>query len=151
MSGDLTKVLLELQQTHWHSSGSETLWATPLGDNLFRLENSPFYAQGYSFLDVVFAEFDPEQGFPVVREVVRKSGHSTYAFRVENGVESNGTFSVYWEPLENIGCSFEGADNVLLSVDVPAETNIHEAYRLMQVGEDAGAWEFQEQDVGHEV
>lgn len=151
MSNDLTKVLIEIPKTDWHSISTETLWAKALGDNLFRLENSPFYAKGYSFLDTVWADFDPQRGFPVVRKTIQRSGHSTYALYVSSGVESNNAFSSHWEPLGEIGCSFEGADNKLLSVDVPAKTNIFEAYRLMQAGEDAGAWGFQEQDVGHNI
>ena len=151
MTGSLVKVLFELNPEDWHSGGTETLWATPLGEGIFRLENSPFYAPQFSYLDEVLAEFDPEHGFYVVRKTVKKSGHSTYLLRVTNGIESNGLFSTYWEPLERIGCTFERADGTLLSVDVPKNTDNHEAYRLMESGEMARAWDFQEQDVGHAV
>lgn len=151
MSAKLEKVLFELQEAEWHSAGTETLWATPLLANEFRLENSPFYARGYSFEDVVFAQFDSARGFPVVQRVVRKSGRSTYALRVIQGIASNKRFLLYWEPLEKIGCTYENADGVLLIVDVPAQTRIHEAYRLLEIGEHAGVWEFQEQNVGHAV
>jgi hypothetical protein len=151
MSTELTKVLIELPLADWYSERSETLWATPLGDGRYRLENSPFYARGYSYQDVVFAEFVHEKGFPVVRNAVKKSGHSTYSLWISNGVESNATFAKSWEPIEALGCTFEGVKGKLLSVDIPAGTNIQEAYRLLQSGEDAGAWHFQEQDVGHAV
>jgi hypothetical protein len=151
MSDALTKVRIDVSPADWHSAAAETLWAMPLGANQFRLENSPFYAKGYSYLDVVYAEMIQDEGIPVVRHVVRKSGHSTYAIWVINGVESNGNFSQYWEPIEILGCSFEGVQSQLLSVDVPADVNVHEVYRLMQCGEDAGVWYFQEQDVGHAV
>ncbi|MEO8158004.1 MAG: DUF4265 domain-containing protein [Betaproteobacteria bacterium] len=151
MPGELVKVLFELPVADWYSAATETLWATPLGDGQYRLENSPFYASGYSFLDVIFAEFDPEQGFPVVRRALKKSGHSTYALWVINGIDSNGMFAAYWEPIEKLGCSFEGIDGKLLSVDVPPGADIHEAFHLMESGKSAGVWDFQEQDVGHAV
>ncbi len=39
----------------------ETLWASPLGNDLYRLENSPWYAYGVSWQDVVEAH-SPEGG-----------------------------------------------------------------------------------------
>jgi hypothetical protein len=32
----------------------ETLWATPVGDDQYKLDNSPFYAYGASWEDTVF-------------------------------------------------------------------------------------------------
>ena len=145
----LTRVLLQVEPTDWHSVGSETLWATPLGHNQYRLENSPFYARGYSYLDVVLTDKGDEQAVPVVRQALRKSGHSTYAIWVQSGIESNGQFAEFWQPLEDIGCSFEGVRGQLLSVDVPATTDVSTAFRLMQAAEDRGVWSFQEQDYGH--
>ncbi len=151
MNATHVKVLFELPPADWYSAATETLWATPLGNGQFRLENSPFYARGYSFKDIVFAEFDQERNAPIVRDVISRSGHSTYALWVANGIGSNGNFAVHWEPIGSLGCTFEGRDGNLLAVDVPYNTDIHEAYRLMQNGEDAGVWHFQEQHVGHAV
>jgi hypothetical protein len=39
----------------------ETLWAFDLGDDRYRLGNSPFYAYSVSAGDVVYAPFDPTQ------------------------------------------------------------------------------------------
>lgn len=145
----LAKVLIRVEAADWHSVGSETLWATPVGPNSYRLENSPFYAKGFSYLDVVFAEFDADEGFPVAQRVLQSSGHSTYALWVVASAESNGQFARYWQPIQELGCTFEGARSQLLSVDVPASANVVEAFRLMQLGEEAGVWYFQEQNHAH--
>ena len=145
----LAKVLIRVEPADWHSVASETLWATPIGADAYRLENSPFYAKGFSYLDVVVAEFDSDEGFPVARCVLEPSGRSTYAIWVIAGVEGSGEFARYWQPLEEIGCTFEGVRSQLLSVDVPASTNVAEAFRLMQLSEDAGVWYFQEQNYAH--
>jgi len=145
----LAKVFIRVEPADWHSVGSETLWATPIAPNTYRLENSPFHAKGYSYLDLVFAEFDEGEGFPVVQRVLQASGHSTYAIWVIAGIESNGEFAKYWQPIEDLGCSFEGAGSQLLSVDVPSSTDVAKAFRLMQLGEDAGVWYFQEQNYAH--
>jgi hypothetical protein len=145
----LAKVLIRVKPADWHTVGSETLWATPVGPSAYRLENSPFYAKGFSYLDVVLAEYDAGEGFPVAQRVLQCSGRSTYALWVIAGVESNGEFAKYWQPIEELGCTFEGARSKLLSVDVPASTDVAEAFRLMQLGEDAGVWYFQEQNYAH--
>lgn len=145
----LAKVLIRVEPADWHSVGTETLWATPTGPNTYRLENSPFYAKGFSYLDVVLAEFDEGEGIIVAQRVVEASGRSTYALWVIASFDSNGEFAKYWQPIEELGCTFEGARNRLLSVDVPTTTDVTEAYRLMQLGEDAGVWHFQEQNYGH--
>ena len=145
----LAKVLIRVEPADWHSVVSETLWATPVGPSTYRLENSPFYAKGFSYFDVVLAEFDAAEGFPVAQRVLQASGRSTYALWVVAGVESNGEFAKYWQPIEDLGCTFEGVRSQLLSVDVPASTDVAEAFRLMQLGEDAGGRYFQEQNYAH--
>lgn len=151
MSSELTKIQFEIPGADWHPHRVESLWATPVGEGVFRLANSPFFTKGYSFLDEVFAEIDPETGVNVAKGMAKKSGHSTYLLWVAGGTDENSVFLEYWKPLEEIGCSFEGFDAKLLAVDIAAETDIYEAYRLMENGELAGVWDFQEQDVGHEL
>ena len=46
------------------SADVETLWATHLGADNYKLDNSPFYAYGVSWEDVVSAPFSSEEGFP---------------------------------------------------------------------------------------
>lgn len=46
---ELAKIYIDLLN-HW-AIGGECLWATPLGNNLYRIENVPFYAYGLSFKD----------------------------------------------------------------------------------------------------
>lgn len=145
----LTKVLIPVEPADWHSVGSETLWATPVGPSVYRLENSPFYAKGFSYLDIVVAEFVAAEGFPVVQCVLQASGRSTYTLWVIAGVDDNGMFAKYWQPIEDLGCTFEGAHSKLLSVDVPSLADVSKALSLMQLGEDAGVWYFQEQNYAH--
>ncbi|QHJ01045.1 DUF4265 domain-containing protein [Xylophilus rhododendri] len=151
MDTKLVKVLLEVAPADWHSVSTETLWASPMGDHLYQLKNSPFFTKGFSYLDIVRAEFSDDAGFLVVKEVVGKSGHSTYAIWIANGIEGNADFSMHWQSLEKAGCTYEGAHGQLISVDVPASADVVEAFRLMQAGEDAGVWHFQEQNYEHAV
>ncbi len=145
------KVLFELEESDHHDFAAETIWAEVLGSNAYRLLNIPLYVYGASFGDVVVAyEPDEETSFPIVEEVTERSGHSTYRVFVFGGAEENQAFDKYWAPIEAEGCSFEGqSGNKMLGVDVPPEANINRVFRLLQEGEDAEVWGFEEGNFVH--
>jgi Domain of unknown function (DUF4265) len=57
--------------------GGESLWALPLGDDLYEVRNIPFFTYDLHFLDVVRAIPPDHDMKPEVMEVVRRSGHKT--------------------------------------------------------------------------
>jgi len=63
----------------------ESVWAVPLGGDLYRVSNVPFSAYGVNYGDTVSTA--PSNTGPVMREVVSPSGHETY--RVLIGREIN--------------------------------------------------------------
>jgi hypothetical protein len=107
----------------------ETLWAKPVGQNLFQLDNSPFYAYGVSSNDVVEAE--PQPGaFPLFKRVVRKSGHRTVRVIID-GLDELGRLTV---GIKKLGCSFEGAWSKLISVDVPPGVALEDVRSFLILG-----------------
>lgn len=66
-----------------------------------------------------------------------------------NGGALSDAWLAYWLPLENAGCTYERATGRLLAIDVPPLTEIHLAYGLLEAGEQAGVWSFQEGHCGH--
>src|ERR1700750_3313832 len=72
-----------------HAPGNEfeTMWATPVGPDRYRLENSPFYAYGVSWLDIVEARPEDPGDLPVVVRRVEKSGHRTLRLILLPGVK----------------------------------------------------------------
>lgn len=140
------KVIMPLAAADWHNHANEIMWAFPLGENRFRIQNVPFYAFGVSYDDVVEAPTIGNQN--VMRAVVQRGGHSTYRIFVSN-TASLKRFSEFWLPLERLGCTFERATERLFGIDVPPEADIYKVYDLLQAGEDAGVWDFQEAHVGH--
>lgn len=129
----------------------ERLWAEPVSGSLFRLRNSPFFAKGVSFLDVVEArEADTQGVFDYVR-TARASGHSTYRVLVAKGSPD---FESCWRRLAEMGCSYESADrgkNWLYSVDVPPEADVFVVYGELEAGEKRSLWLFDEGHCGHPV
>src|SRR4051794_37589642 len=83
---------------------AENLWAEVLGSDRFRIDNVPFYAYGVSLGDVVRA--DEIDGRLVFRDVVARSGHSTYRVLVKDraGADSAG-FQSLWRGLGDLGCA----------------------------------------------
>jgi hypothetical protein len=97
----------------------ETLWAQPLGNSLYRLDNTPWYAYGVSWRDVV--EATPQDGgFPLFTRVVDKSGYRTVRVIVRDDAE----LEQLKAGVLALGCTFEGAWSKLISIDVPAEASL---------------------------
>jgi hypothetical protein len=144
----LIKVRIELHPENLLNSSAETLWAEPLGGGLFKLQNSPFGAYGFSYEDIVICD---NSNIPNVLGVHQNSGRSTYRILLKPNVIDSTAFKNIWEEFDHIGCTYEGSESKLLAVDVPAETNIFEVYKLLEIGEDIELWEFEEAKCAHAI
>ncbi len=107
--------------------------------------------EGISHRDVVAATLHPEDGFYDFSHVVARGGHSTYLVLAHR---DQGGFGERADGLEALGCSFEATEHgedILFSVDVPDTADIRAVYAVLEEGERAGIWRFQESHVGHDV
>ena len=128
---------------------TENFCGTKVEKLIYRIENVPFYVKGVSFDDLVLVGINDNGEF-IFEKVLKKSGHSTYRiYLLKNNQQVN--FEKYWKLLEMIGCTYEKAFERFYSIDVPPSTNIYEAYNLLDVGEKAGVWEFEEGDCAHDL
>jgi hypothetical protein len=116
----------------------ETPWAVSLGGNLYRIDNTPFFAYRISNGDVV--EALPEaDGFLFFKRVVRKSGHRTVRVMLPESadVEPGPTLLA---DIKRLGCTFEGAFNKLICIDVPPDASLDAvAEHLTEMGLE---WEY---------
>lgn len=134
--GRLTKVLVDLPEgSPWADwLKAESLWARPLGGDLYEVRNSPFHARGLHFRDIVQAVPPAVGEAPMVAEVVRRGGHRTVGVLFNPEVpeaERQETLAT----LNRWGAFYENGDNQLFAVDVRPEGN----YRA--VHEQLVAWE----------
>lgn len=148
----LVKVMFELEGDAWHGYSTETLWAEPLPGDRYRLRNSPFFAFGVSVDDVIFAR--EEDNILKFNGVSMAGGHSTY--RILKNKQAAELFDKYWTPIRSLGCSYEEGQVLaerkhVLAMDVPPEVDIYRVYELLEQGEAAGAWEFEEGHCGHNI
>ena len=82
----------------------ETLWAWNLGDDRYRLDNLPYFAYSVSTDDIVYAPFDENEGFPIFRKVLEKSGNRTIRIIFEESVEPESSSQVGLAELLDRGC-----------------------------------------------
>lgn len=140
--GSLVKVKMIVENYYkGNESAIETLWALPIRDNTFRLENSPFYAYGYSYQDIVVVKKKDSE--LIVEGVVEHCGHSTFriALKSEDGKR---LFNQYWSKIESLGCTYEQHSEVLYVVDVPPSVGLNQVVELLQKGEKDEVWEYEE-------
>jgi hypothetical protein len=108
----------------------ETVWATPVGGSHFRLENSPFFAYGVSWLDVVEAEPD-ESGFLAMTGVVEKTGHRTVRVILEEELQVTIEDVPIWPRLQELGCTYEGFNRRYIAVDLPPGTDLQQVVDML--------------------
>ncbi|HEY9747499.1 MAG TPA: DUF4265 domain-containing protein [Allocoleopsis sp.] len=76
-SVQLVKIRIETpDQEDINTLNKEVLWAEPLGEQLYRLDNVPFYAFSLNVHDVVRCE-QLEGDIPVFAELIKPSGYGT--------------------------------------------------------------------------
>ncbi|MFO0727472.1 MAG: DUF4265 domain-containing protein [Myxococcota bacterium] len=142
-SEGLVEIHVGLEAEAWHGFDIESLWAEALGDDRYLLRSTPFYAFDLSPEDIVRAKPKSAGSAPTLEEVVERGGTSTYRVFVRRGIEDP-TFEKYFGPLEELDCNYEAADANLASIEVPPQATLEEVYELLEEGESAGVWEFEE-------
>ena len=125
MGHALRKIFFRLEEGAWHGSATESLWAEPVPGGRYRLRNSPFYAFDVSAEDVVFVQ--EEEGLLFFTGVSLRGGHSTDRIMKSKGLQP-ADFERYWEPLRQVGCSYEEGPGRLLAVDVPLRVDFPYVY-----------------------
>lgn len=96
MPDNYTKIRFNLNPEDWHGAPAELLWAEPIGpkgSRVFRLMNSPYYARGVSYLDIVRAEEAPDGLGLDYAGTVESSGHSTVWLQAP---QNSAEFARHW-------------------------------------------------------
>jgi len=143
----LAKVQFSIRQDEdgYPPISAETLWARRTKDGYYELDNSPFYAFGVSWKDVVDVEEMPDATLQFKR-VVKQSGHST----IRVVTLKKGELEPIKRKLEELGCSWEGGDvPSLISVDIPPHIDLERVRSLLQEGSNKGHFDYEESSVQH--
>jgi len=115
---ELTKIHIDLGDNP--ESGGEAMWAKALGDDLYELRNSPFFAYDLNFLDIVRAIPQRPDLKPSIEAVVRRSGHRTIWITFADAVERDACVALATE-LNEWQAYYEGAGGRYFAIDVEPE------------------------------
>jgi hypothetical protein len=145
----------------WHTH-VESMFATPVpqvrapGGQVYRLENSPWYAFGVSWQDEVCGERRHEiigEGSAAFEtdtlyftRVWKHAGHSTYTLFLQNDhtTESPKWLDV-WPSLKQLGCTYEGMNSRLLAVDVEPGNDLDKIEEIFEKALVDGVFAYQTQ------
>jgi hypothetical protein len=140
------KILFHLEQDEdgYPPASVETLWAFELGEGLYKIDNTPFFATGIAVEDVISAE--PEAGMLVYKEVVHPSGHSTLRVVVYNHDEVPEVRGLF----KQLGCPTEQSHlRGLIAIDVPPSVSWDELKRVLDTGRAQDRWDYEEACLAH--
>lgn len=112
---DLEKVYVDLPN-HW-AVGGESMWAKSLGDDLYEIHNTPFYAYGINFLDVVKVDSTDETKKPIVLEVMKSSGYRTLRVYFNENFDKEAQVNLL-ESFKPFGVDCERLDGRYVALDV---------------------------------
>lgn len=135
------KMLVRLEQDDdgYPPTTEESLWVIPLGEGLFQVDNTPFFAWDLALGDVVAAA--PEESVWRFRQVVRRSGHATLRLLIYDVAEVPAVI----ERFSALGCLSERSHIPgLVALDLPPSTPWAEVKRLLLEGEAAERWSYEE-------
>lgn len=144
---DLVKVRFALERdgSGWPPAESEGLWAAPIEDGSFRLDNTPWFVRGVAADDVVeaspdgggaqwFTRVSSRGGRQVIRVIPRADG------------PLRGDRQGVLDPLAPYGVSGEGMSSPvnMVALDVGPEVPVAPVKALLISGEADGRWHYEE-------
>src|SRR5437764_13131483 len=118
----------------------ETLWATPVDVDRYRLDNSPFVAYGVSWQDIVEARPSEDQFLEYIR-CVEKSGNRTVRAIFQDYRSDDQTGQEVLQGLKSLGCSYEGMQPKMISINVPAKVDLGKVTDFL-TGQSGLQWEY---------
>lgn len=125
----LQKIHIDLPN-HWKVDG-ESFWATSLGNDLYRLENVPFYAYGLNYHDVVRAIPNFDKTKPGIREVIEVSGHRTFRIFFSSHVSEEKQFEIL-DALKPLTISYQGQTLLYFSLDIQPDGDYLAIYNILK-------------------
>ncbi len=118
------------------SDEAETVWATPLGEDKYILENSPFHAYGLSWKDVIEAHLSND-GVLEFKKIVKKSNNKTIRIMSTKDASIAQNFI---EKINSLGCTVEAYNSKYMAMNIPQTANFEHVVNFIQ--ESQYEWEY---------
>jgi hypothetical protein len=137
---DLNKVYIDLPDNK--VTGGESVWARPLGGDLYEVRNSPWYAYDIHFGDIIRAQTIRSEEPPRFLEVVKSSGHKTLRVAFPKGMPEAAQVDLL-DQLKDDGASYERANALLVAIDVLPSGNYQRVCDQLWAWEQQGKLEYE--------
>jgi hypothetical protein len=138
---DLEKIHIDLPN-HWWFKG-ESLWAKPLGDDLYEIQNVPFCAYGLNCGDVVLATADTPDLKPEIRRVVRSSGNRTIRAFFNEDPPDKGMQKPYIEYIEGMEAWVERANASVICINITPSADYEAIQKYLTTLEESDVLEYE--------
>lgn len=138
------KILFEHENSPEGGYGIESVWAIPISDCQYKIDNILFYAPEYSLGDIVSVE--NREGELFVNGLIEESGHSTVRI-IFNDINDVQETRIY---LKQLGCDSEISETpILISLDIPPSVNYKQIKSYLDKGEKLLKWAYEEACIAH--
>ena len=95
-----------------------SIWGVDLGNNLFKINNIPFYTKDVSFNDIVsVVDID---GVLHYKKTIKSSGNSTIRIIFFDGKEIEDCINA----IQKMGCDYEKFSSTFIAINIPITTNL---------------------------
>jgi hypothetical protein len=146
-SDGLVRVRFQLEQDDdgWPPARSEGLWAEPLGNDHYRIDNTPWFVRSLAAEDVVEAHAD-DDGTLWASRVVRHSGRMTVRVIPYRRGPLRGQVDPVLEAFAELGVAGEGAGPRwhVVALDIPPDADHRAILARLRAGAVDGSWAYEE-------
>jgi len=133
-----TKIVLVFKDLE-DNIAEETIWAQPLENGLYQIDNIPFYAPNVSNRDIIAVEVD--EGVLYFDNLIEPSGHSTVQIFFFDDRKSKNLL----KKLEEIGCKWESMkEQPYYTIDIPFNVNYRTVKEVLNKEAEIGILDYKE-------
>lgn len=133
---ELVKISYMIPEGDDYAGQVEILWAYSLGDQLYELQNIPFYAEHLNLEDVVFCD-EPADSLPVINRLIKWSGKRTLRVAFADEAPDKKCVDIIWELAKN-NILHEIATHKEQMINVESKNDYEWALNFLKMNEEEG-------------
>lgn len=135
---------LDQDEDGWPPVGSEGVWAEPLGDDQYRIRNTPWFVLNLAYEDVVAALADGDGVLWAMGERIW-SGRMTVRVIPFRAGPLGGDRQAVLDAFEPFGVTGEGTEEWgIVALDIPPDADLAAVKRELREGQADGRWDYDE-------
>lgn len=131
MAQEKSEGMVKVRLAEPGGANTETLWARQIDTDLYQLDNSPFFTYGISWQDIIEAKLGHDHVLEYVR-CVKKSGNRTLRIIFQDYRTSDAGAEEILTRLRSLGCSYEGMQPRMLSINVPPSVDLNAVVEFLK-------------------